>query len=821
MANAKLYVGASLDAPGGAPKGPWHYDPDDLTTHGLIVGMTGSGKTGLALVLLEELLLQRIPLVILDPKGDLANLCLQFPGFEATAFAPWVSAAEARRRGCEPVQLAAETAASWRDGLAKWTVAPARLNQLRELAAFRVFTPGSSAGEPLNVLSMLQPDRGDLADPERRADRVSGAASALLGLVGIEADPIQSPEHILLANILEFFWSQGHEVTMESLLGAIQSPPVTKLGIFPVDELYPPAQRRKLAMTLNGIVAAPSFALWRQGSPLAMDALLAERGGRVPCNIFYLAHLSDAERMFVVAAVLNEMVAWMRRQQGSDALRALLYFDEIAGYAPPYPRNPAAKGPLMTLLKQARAFGVGVLLATQNPVDVDYKGLTNMGTWFIGRLQAEGDKARLLDGLELAGGGPNRADTDAAMSALQKRQFLVKNVHEEELAFITTRWAMSYLAGPMSLANVAALYTTGVLQKPSAAGPVPALAAAAAPPAADATPAVAGPPAPAPSAPAGLGGDLPAEPQVFPSWPRVYLAPGSAHYEELKSLFPKVAVPQALPFRYAPYVLARVKAVFDEERHHFFAEQEFYRAAGPLDAAATPVWENLSAVWAGAPLSVPPAAGARFAPVAATWLDRKAEAALTDTVLEDVWREEAIELQRHAALKLVSQPGESRDAFVARCRAAADDEVDAKVRTLETRYKQKLNTLGDRLQRARIELAHKEQAHAARRNEELVNAGESILGMFLGSRSRRAFSGAMSKRRMTAASAQSVETKSQLVKDLEADVAAMEKELAEQIARLEQEANRRVEEIETLPVRLEKTDIQVLGFTLLWIPVRS
>jgi len=209
MANAKLYVGASLDAPGGAPKGPWHYDPDDLTTHGLIVGMTGSGKTGLALILLEELLLQRIPLVILDPKGDLANLCLQFPGFEATAFAPWVSAAEARRRGCEPAQLAAETAASWRDGLAKWTVGPERLAQLREQAAFRVFTPGSSAGEPLNVLSMLQPDRGDLADPERRADRVSGAAAALLGLVGIEADPIQSPEHILLANILEFFWSQG------------------------------------------------------------------------------------------------------------------------------------------------------------------------------------------------------------------------------------------------------------------------------------------------------------------------------------------------------------------------------------------------------------------------------------------------------------------------------------------------------------------------------------------------------------------------------------------------------------------------------------
>jgi len=372
---------------------------------------------------------------------------------------------------------------------------------------------------------------------------------------------------------------------------------------------------------------------------------------------------------------------------------------------------------------------------------------------------------------------------------------------------------MSYLAGPMSLANVAALYTTGVLQKPSAAGPVPALAAAAAP-------ADTGPRAPVPSAPAGLDGDLPAEPQVFPSWPRVYLAPGSAHYEELKSLFAKVAVPEALPFRYAPYVLARVKAVFDEERHHFFVEQEFYRAAGPLDAAATPVWENLSAVWAGAPLSVPPAAGARFAPVAASWLDRKAEAALADTVLEDVWREESIELHRHAALKLVAQPGESRDAFVARCRAAADDEADAEVRALKNRYQKKLNTLGDRLQRARIELAHKEQTHAARRNEELISAGESILGMFLGSRSRRAFSGAMTKRRMTSASAQSVEAKSQLVKDLEADVAAMEKELAEGIARLEQEANRRVEEIETLPVRLEKTDIQVLGFTLLWVPVR-
>jgi hypothetical protein len=300
----------------------------------------------------------------------------------------------------------------------------------------------------------------------------------------------------------------------------------------------------------------------------------------------------------------------------------------------------------------------------------------------------------------------------------------------------------------------------------------------------------------------------------------VFLSPGSAHYEELRSLFPAVAPPAAFPFRYLPFALARVKAVFDEEKHRFFAAQEFFRAAGPLDSSASPVWENLSGIWSAAPLSVPPAPGARFAPVAASWLDHRAEENLADTVLEDVWREESIELHRHAALKLVGQPGESRDAFLVRCRAAADDEADAKVKELKNRYRKKLDTLGDRLQRARIELAHKEQSHAARRNEELISAGESILGMFLGSRSRRAFSGAMSKRRMTAASAQSVEAKSQAVKDLEADVADLEKELAEQIALIERDANRRVEEIEALTVRLEKTDIQVLGFTLLWVPVR-
>ena len=812
MADRPLYLGALLEGPGGSTKGPWFYPPDDLTTHGLIVGMTGSGKTGLALVMLEELLQREVPLVVLDPKGDLANLCLALPGLDAASFRPWVSEQEARRQGVGVDEAAAAAAAKWREGLASWNIPPERLREYRDRVAFRLLTPGSEAGTAVNVLDVLRPDPAEAAVPEARRDRIAGAVSAILGLVGIEADPIQSPEHILMSNILEYFWSRGLEVSFESLLMAIQSPPLQKLGIFPLDEIYPPPQRKKLALALNAVLAAPNFESWRKGIPLRIDQWLAPVGGRTPCNIVYMAHLADSERMFVVSSVLNELTAWMRRQQGSDALRALLYFDEIAGYMPPHPANPASKTPLMMLLKQARAFGLGVLLATQNPVDVDYKGMTNAGTWLIGKLQAQGDKNRLLDGLALAtGGGPSRAEMDNAISALKGRQFLLKNVHAPGTPCVTTRWAMSYLAGPLSLQNVPALFAQGLVEREGAP-------AAAVPPAA---PGVPGTAAAAPASPSAVpaGADLAAEPQVFPDWPRLFVPPGGAHAAEVNRFFPMVEPAPAPPFRYLPFALARLRAVFDEERERFAVEKTFFRMAGPLDRAASVNWENVTGLWAEAPPAAGPAAGASFAGLDSRLLDKKAAEDLERTVLEDVWREEAVEFYRHAMLKLSSRPGQSRTEFEAQCSQALDDLADDQAVTLKQRYQKRLDSLQQKLDRERMELTQKQSAVDARKREEMVSAGESILGLFLGSRSRRGFSTAVNKRAQTERASQALEMQSREVEALSAEIRDLEGDLMREMAQVESDLRPRLAEIETVPVRLEKNDIQLLGFTLVWVPV--
>lgn len=807
MAKEGLYLGALLDGPGGSIQSPWSYKADDLTTHGLIVGMTGSGKTGLALVILEELLRARIPLLVIDPKGDLANLCLQFPDFSPASFEPWVADAGTAGTAVSPAEAMARR---WREGLAGWNIDGSRLAEFKENVEFRVFTPGSDTGISLNMLQILQPDAG--ADADARRDSILSTASSLLGLAGIDADPVQSPEHILLSNILDYYWSRGTGPGLEELLMAIQSPPVARLGIFPVDELYPPAQRKKLAMRLNALLASPAFAQLRKGWPLDVDQMLAAPPGKTPCNIVYLAHLKDEERMFMVSAVLNRFLSWTRRQTGSDSLRCALYFDEIAGYMPPYPLNPPSKAPLMTLLKQARAFGAGILLATQNPVDVDYKGLTNMGTWFVGKLQAQGDKDRLLDGLTSASGsGPSRAEADGIISALAARQFLVQNVHAAAAQIITTRWAMSYLAGPMSLKNIADLFTLGLVKK-DAEPPVPAPVAAP-PGTSPAAPAAAGPPSEAATAFTGLR----SEPVIFPHWRRIFLATNSPHHREILEHFPALELSRADACRYVPFALARVKGMFDEEKDNFFLEKTFFRMAGPLSDEVPMSWENVSEIWARPPEGSA-AAGATFAGLSTGLLSKDPVPALERSAVEDVFREESLEVYRHPGLRLSSRPGETRDAFTERCRKALEDAADAEVAQLRKRYETRIATLKQKLDRARAEVQAAEEEKDARQRQELISAGESILGMFFGSRSRRAFSTAANRRRMTSRAGQTVEIRSQAVQALEAELQGMETELAAEVDRLEKDSLQSLDGITVAPVRLEKSDLQLIDFALVWVP---
>ena len=420
------------------------YDSRDLVTHALCVGMTGSGKTGLCIGLLEEAAIDGIPAIVIDPKGDLANLLLTFPELRAEDFAPWINADEARNQGVEPAAFAAQQAELWKSGLAKWNQDGERIARLKSAADFTIYTPGSDAGVPVSILSSFAaPDEKTLEDREALRDRISATATSLLGLVGIDADPVQSREHVLLSTLLDAAWRAGKDLDLPTLIAQIQSPPVQKIGVLDLDSFYPAKDRFALAMALNNLLASPGFEAWLTGDPLDINRMLWTAEGRPRISIFSIAHLSDAERMFFVSLLLNQTLSWVRAQSGTTSLRALLYMDEIFGYFPPT-ANPSSKKPLLTLLKQARAFGLGVVLATQNPVDLDYKALGNTGTWFLGRLQTERDKARVLEGLEgaatAAGSGFDRAQMDTMLSGLAKRVFLMNNVHEKQPVLFETRW---------------------------------------------------------------------------------------------------------------------------------------------------------------------------------------------------------------------------------------------------------------------------------------------------------------------------------------------------------------------------------------------
>src|SRR5690349_51094 len=465
------------------------YDSKDLTTHAVCVGMTGSGKTGLCISLLEEAAIDVVPAICIDPKGDLANPLLTFPDLAPKDFEPWMGSGDAARKGLSTADFAAKTAETWKNGLAEWNQAPERIAKLKAAADVAIYTPGAETGIPLSVLrSFNAPSPELLADAGALRDRVGSVVSGLLSLLGIEADPIGSREHILLANILEGAWRSGLSLDMTGLIQAVQKPAFDKLGAFDLETFFPAKDRLKLAMQLNNLIASPGFAAWMTGEPLDAQRLLFTAEGKPRISIISITHLNDAERMFIVTLVLNEVIAWIRNQSGTSSLRAIVYMDEIFGFFPPT-ANPPSKQPMLTLLKQARAFGLGVVLATQNPVDLDYKGLANCGTWFIGRLQTERDKLRVIEGLKSALPDADGSNLEGLMSNLTQRVFLMRNVHDDAPLLMKTRWALSYLRGPMTGPEIARVMAPRKASAPTPAAtytpPAEAGAAVAAVPAAD------------------------------------------------------------------------------------------------------------------------------------------------------------------------------------------------------------------------------------------------------------------------------------------------------------------------------------------------
>lgn len=454
-----FYLGREHDLRTGETSSePLHYKSKDLTTHAVCVGMTGSGKTGLCLSLLEEAALDGVPAIAIDPKGDLGNLLLGFPKLKASDFRPWIDESEALRKEKTPDEFAQQTADLWRSGLASWDQGPERIQQYNDSVERLIFTPGSSAGIPMTVLKSFNAPPKEIApDSDAFRERTSSAVSGLLALLGIKADPVQDREHIFLSNVLDYAWREGRDLDIADMIREIQKPPFKQVGVMSVDDFFEPKKRDDLANKLNNLLASPTFAGWMQGQPLNVQQLFYSDSGKPRLSIVSIAHLNDSQRMFFVTILLNEILAWMRTQPGTSSLRALLYMDEVFGYFPPM-GNPPSKQPMLTLLKQARAFGLGCVLATQNPVDLDYKGLSNCGTWFLGRLQTERDKMRVMDGLEgvsaQAGAKFDKQAMEATLAGLGSRVFLMNNVHDDRPTVFHTRWAMSYLRGPLTRGHI-------------------------------------------------------------------------------------------------------------------------------------------------------------------------------------------------------------------------------------------------------------------------------------------------------------------------------------------------------------------------------
>jgi hypothetical protein len=782
-----LYLGGVIDpSSGNRTDELLEYEASDLTTHGVIVGMTGSGKTGLGVIFLEEALRSGIPTLVLDPKGDMTNLLLTFPDLAPSDFRPWIDEAAAKREGKSPDDLAEDTADLWKRGLASWDLDGGDIADLRDKAGFAIYTPGSSAGVPLNVIGSLQaPDLDWEADGETIRDEIEGFVSGLLGLVGIDADPLSSREHILLANIIEHAWRNGEDLGLEALLGRVHKPPIRKLGVFEVDTFFPEKDRMALAMKLNALAASPAFEEWRAGPALDPGALLWDEDGRPQAAILYLAHLSDDERQFVVTMALSRLITWMRSQPGSSDLRALVYMDEVFGFVPPT-ASPPAKKPILTLMKQARAFGVGMLLSTQNPVDLDYKAMSNAGTWAVGRLQTERDKLRILEALESARGDSDLDTLDRLISGLDKRQFLLHSTRSDEPVAFTTRWAMSYLRGPLTRDQVAELVGTDDRRKIRPAEPEAAPQPAAGD---DATTVV---------APAVADGIAVAHLDPAAPWAgQVAAEVGGTHHTAALAV--------------------RVSLTFDDRNAEVDHTEQWEAVYHPLDGDLDPT-EAIAVDHDERDFSGEPPAGATYslpeAPIGTKSWFSDAERAIE----EHLYRTRKVEILRNAELKLYSRIGETAEEFAARCEAAAEEEADKEIATIRDRFEGKAEDIRERIEEANRKVDAAALDVDTRRQEEMASGAGTLIGVLLGRKSTSSMSTAASKRSMTRKAEQRLETARAKVTDEIEDLGQLEEDLLEEVGEIRSEWADKAAGVETLEIGLEKSDISLDQMTLVWVP---
>ncbi len=774
-------------------------DSKDLTTHGVCFGMTGSGKTGLCVCLLEEALIDGIPVIAIDPKGDLTNLLLNFPDLEPENFRPWIQESAARQKGLTPDEYAASQAELWKKGLGQWGQSGERIRKLSDAADMAIYTPGSEAGLPVSMLkSFAAPSEELRNDREQMRERVQSAAGSLLGMLGIDADPVQSRENILLSLILDKAWQEGKDLSLPELIQQIQNPPVERVGVFDLESFYPSKERFGLAMSLNNLLAAPGFEAWMHGEPLDIDRMLYTDEGKPRLAIFSIAHLGDAERMFFVSSLLGEMLSWMRRQSGTTSLRAMLYMDEIFGYLPPT-ANPPSKQPLMTMMKQARAFGVGVLLATQNPKDLDYKALSNAGAWFIGRLQTDRDRDRVLDGLEGAAAGSgtpfDRKDMELKISGLGKRVFMLYNVHEDAPATFHTRWALSYLTGPLTRNQIERLMADRKTEAAQIAAPKAATASTAA--------AVAAAPEPAS-----------ARPSLPPDIPQ-YFAP-------VRTLGPADAV-----LEYEPHLYGAARVHYSDARRKI-SEMRDLAAVTPLHDGPDPAdWMDAERTKLTADdLQSSPADQPKllFGELPSQAAQAKNYSKWSKRFASWIYAETRLSLYKSPSLGEISEPSETEKDFRIRLERLAREERDLQVEKLRDKFAPKLARIQERIRRAEQTLEKEEEQSKGQTLQTVISIGSTMLGALFG---RKVLSATNARKVGTAARSVSrigkersdVERAEENLEARKAELVALEAELEESIEESRNAVDPLNEVFEEISIRPKKASIDVRLMALVWLPV--
>jgi len=770
------------------------YDSRDLVTHGVCIGMTGSGKTGLCISILEEAALDGIPSIVIDPKGDITNLLLTFPELRAEDFAPWINEEDASKQGVSPQDYAVQEAQLWKDGLAKWGQDSARIRRLREAADFNIYTPGSNAGLSVSILkSFSTPPPEIIEDNELLQERISTTVTSLLGLLGIEADPIQSREHILISTILATAWKQGLDLNLEKLIQQIQVPPVARVGVLDLESFYPSKERFTLALRLNNLLAAPGFELWLQGEPLDISTLLYTAAGKPKVSIFYIALLNDAQRMFFVSMLLNQIVGWMRTQSGTTSLRAIVYMDEVFGYLPPL-ANPPSKTPLLTLLKQARAFGVGVLLATQNPVDLDYKGLSNTGTWFIGRLQTDRDKLRVLDALETVSASSDtrfdRQTMDQTISSLGKRIFLMHNVHEDRPVVFETRWAMSYLRGPLTRNQIKPIMDpirTTQLTPASAQSLIA--------------------PTPQVTAYPISGGTLGSQrPLLSPEIPQYFLPTVGAQ-------------PSDVSLMYSPMILGAAQIRFADDKARVDVTRDAVFLSSITSDPVTVNWDNSTeAKLKLDDLKSAPSETPQYAELASAALNAENYNVWRKDFVNWLLRTQKLELFRSPSLREFSKPGEAERDFRVRLQQAVREQRDQRAEKLRVKYASAFARLDQRIGTAQAALESWKARESERRYESAVSFGTSLLGSFLGRKSVRRTARAAGRMRRAMKGFRSKAAAEEKLMALQKQREQLEQRFQSETSLLEAKVNPLTENLENVSIGPSRPDISIRLVALTWTP---